>query len=475
MSQIGEAIAALFHDDEPEQDANKAGLKIRIALFYDGTLNNRHNIEQREKNTDTYQKKRDPKGPNSYDNGRTNINIMEAQLEKTADGYDYYLKFYIEGQGTFDDEKDSLAGYSLGTFSSGVPQRATKGIQLAVSKIQEVLEEKLPEDFFIEKLTIDVFGFSRGAATARQSIHQMIKSTLRPMYIRLRGIGYDDTKKSAVKVCFAGLYDTVLSYWAGQYLHTEWLLDMKAIAEAEKVIHFAAADEHRIDFPVTNIKSAKSKGVGEEYYLPGVHSDVGGSYNMALDLESQKELPEVVKEYMRTTSEIERILNEGTNREKLEADRINILAQGWYDPDKLEVVMIRAAIPPSGGPHGHPGLPAQYALKATRENIHTAYCNIPLKIMARLAQQHGVKIKSDLEKTATLILSKEADNALDELEVKINNHVNSKTTTSSPAYWLTDPAMNPIRKKHFNFSSKTGMGYSPRFVDGKRSRYEVDA
>lgn len=210
---------------------------------------------------------RDPRGPNSYDNGRTNIAIMEAQVPqilKKEGEYDFSLKLYIEGQGTFNDKKDSLMGYSMGGLSSGVPRRATKGISEAVKEIDMLLadHEMFPEEYYIELLTVDVFGFSRGASTARQSIHQMIKSTIRPMYARLRGIGYSDTKKSAVKVCFAGLYDTVLSYWAGQYLHTEWLLDMKAVTEAEKVIHLAAADEHRLDFPLTNIKSAKKKEMG---------------------------------------------------------------------------------------------------------------------------------------------------------------------------------------------------------------------
>lgn len=470
MSQVGEAVAALFQKEEPEVDPNKTGIKIRIVLFYDGTLNNRSNIEQREKKTDTYNKNRDPEGPNSYDNGRTNINLMEAQVMDAADGYDYYLKFYIEGQGTFNDKKDSLTGYAFGAFSSGVPQRATQGIAAAVAKIKDDLDKKSPEDFFIEELTIDVFGFSRGAATARQSIHQMIKSTLRPMYIRLRGIGYRDTKKSAVKVCFAGLYDTVLSYFAGQYLHTEWLMDMKAISEAKKVIHLAASDEHRIDFPVTNIKSAKSAD-REEYFLPGVHSDIGGSYNLALDLELQKDLAEEEKEYMRTTQEIGRVLNSGSNHAKLLDDRENILALGWYNPEDIAVVMTSPAVPPT--PRS-PGWPAQYALKATRKGIHSAYCNIPLKIMTKFAQENGVKIKPELEKVATHILSKE-DQALQDLEIKINKYVDSKTTTSAPGDWLKDLSIKPIRNKHFNFSSKVGTGYNPRFVKGIRTRYEVNA
>lgn len=509
MSQFGEAIAAVFGDDEPVQDPDKTGIKIRIALFYDGTLNNRNNIERREKteagkgkpepapmydqkgkkiktDSEIYNENRDASGPNSYDNGRTNIAIMEAQVPQilSKEGeYDFWLKFYIEGQGTFNDKGDSLMGYSMGALSSGVPRRAKKGIQEAVTGIKTVLndEEMFPEKYFIELLTVDVFGFSRGAATARQSIHQMVKSTLRPLYTRLRGIGYLDTKKSAVKVCFAGLYDTVLSYWAGQYLHTEWLLDMKSVTEAEKVIHLAAADEHRIDFPVSNIKSAKSKGNGEEYFLPGVHSDVGGSYNMALDLSLQKEVPDDQKEYMRTSdegaekpSEKGRIINKG-DPDLLETDRQKLIELGWYLPHEIEITDITPAVPPRAGRNGmEPGRPARGVLVVNRKNIRSGYSNIPLKIMAEFARKEGVKIDTELEAVANKILSIETD--LTELEKKVKSYVSS-TKESKPEDWLSDPALKTIRHTHFHFSSKVGTGYNPRFGKDKvtRTRYIVDA
>lgn len=509
MTQVGEAISALFKEKEPEPDPDKTGIKIRVALFFDGTLNNRNNIERREKaeiaqgkpepepqfdekgkkiktDAELYNENRDPSGPNSYDNGRTNIAIMEAQvpqiLSKEGD-YDFWLKLYIEGQGTFNDKSDSLMGYSMGGLSSGVPRRAGKGISEAVMKIERVLTDNgmPPEKYYIELLTVDVFGFSRGASTARQSIHQMVKSTLRPMYARLRGVGYHDTKKSAVKVCFAGLYDTVLSYWAGQYLHTEWLLDMKAVTEAEKVIHLAAADEHRLDFPLTNIRSAKLKGNGKEYFLPGVHSDIGGSYNLAIDLSLQQNISDDQKEYMRTSDEGPdkpdhrgRIINKGALN-LLQADQEKLLALGWYLPREIDIVDITPAIPPHEGPHGMvPGYPAQGVLVVNRKNIRSGYSNIPLKIMAEFAREKGVKIDNELEKNANNILSTESD--LKDLESKIKNYVSS-TTESSADHWLTDPDMGPIRNRHFHFSSKIKTGYKPRFGEDKvtRMRYIVDA
>lgn len=510
MTDVNEGVSTPHDDEEPKQnpEKNKKGLKIRLALFFDGTLNNRNNINVRElagdshdtqggihlpPNTEkrfkivdgkvkellsypeTYEKFRDPSGPNSYDNGRTNVNLMEAQVPNKADGYHHYIKVYVEGQGTFDDKKDSLAGYSMGGLSSGVPARAKLGIIRALDLIQDALDKKLPEDNYIQELTIDVFGFSRGAATARQSIHQMLKSTIQPMYKRLRGLGYHDTAKSAVKVCVAGLYDTVLSFWLGQYLHTEWLLDMQAVTEAEHVLHLAAADEHRRDFPVTNIDSAKTKN-GEEYFLPGVHSDVGGSYNMALDLEKQKDLPEEHKEYMRTTAERDRIINRG-HPNILEQDRANLIAQGWYEEHEIKVKTILHGAP---GVRGQPPTQPLAELVVSRSGIRSAYSNIPLKIMAEFAQKHGVNFLPELIKVANRILRDEKD--LLALEEKIRAYINparGKATDpaarSKPEDWLNDESIKSIRHRHFNFSSKVGAGYSPRIVNGIRTRYIVHA
>ena len=48
----------------------------------------------------------------------------------------------------------------------------------------------------------------------------------------------------------------------------------------------ASAEEHRMHLSLHNINSAKAKG--EQYFLPGVHSDIGGGY---LDAGSDASLP----------------------------------------------------------------------------------------------------------------------------------------------------------------------------------------
>ena len=465
VTELMEGVQPPAVEEAEEKPKDKDPIKIRIALFFDGTLNNRFNISEREGASEIYRAKAPKKGPNSYDNGRTNVAIMEQNIRDTADGYDIALKWYIEGQGTFNLEKDSGVGYALGAGDSGVAGRAEKGVKSAVTLIQN--HEKMDAaQFYIEKLTIDVFGFSRGSATARYAIHLLLKDKKNPIYKRLQTAGYT-INEAAVKVCFAGLYDTVLSYYGSQYLKsTSNVLEQKAVQFVDKqVIHLAAAEEHRKDFPLHNIRSAGAKGF--EFFLPGVHSDVGGSYNLASDKELEAETDESKKIYMKPTDEIEMDINEG-DPNTLEKDRLYLKTQGWYTESEMTIT---------------PLLLDEYdnttyaALTVTRKGIRTAYSNIPLKIMAEFAKDPEININIDikLEKRANTILDAEPDLLM--LEGKIKSYVGAKkgSKDSAPADWLNDASLFDIRHRHLHFSAKVGIGYSPRFSKGKRTRYEYDA
>lgn len=472
----GETSAAV--EEQPPRNDGKDPLKIRIALFFDGTLNNRTNIEEREKNSLIYEKNR-AKGPTSYDNGRTNIAIMEPHLLAQADGYDFCLKAYVEGQGTINFQKDTFAGYAAGGGEAGVVDRARKGVRLAVQKIQEE-EDIKKEGFYIQKLTIDVFGFSRGAATARYAIHLTLSGqygdNMDNLYELVERAGYDIEAKG-VEVCFAGLYDTVLSYYGSQWFkRSNNVLQQMAAGRAKKVLHLAAADEHRKDFPLHNIvESSVSKGVGEEYYLPGVHSDVGGSYNLASELELKKQTADNQKVYMLASDE-DLYINEGSF-EAMERDRNYLIKEGWYQSHEINTEVLTLE---------EDGSPKHCGLKVNRQAIRSAYSNIPLKIMAEYVRKPEVKlqINPELEKRANRILNDEPD--LQELEKEIKSYIAS-TKNSQAEDWIGErsarnvKALKDIRHKHFHFSAKPGAGYSPRFEwdkqakDYRRRRFIYDA
>ncbi len=465
MTEICEGV--LLPAPEDERTDGKKPLKIRFDLLFDGTLNNLINIKEREANSDIYQENRS-KGPNSYDNGRTNIAVMDNYIGSTADGYDYFYKVYIEGQGTLNLEGDSIVGYSLGGGESGVAARAELGIVRAIEKIKK--NDKIKkEKHYIQKLTFDLFGFSRGAATARYAIFLLLKHKDR-ICNRLQALGYD-IEKSAVEVCFVGLFDTVLSYYGSQYFtFTNNVLEQQAVVLAKKVVQLAAAEEHRKDFPLHNIKSTKCKG-GEEYFLPGVHSDIGGSYNLANEKLLEKETDESKKVYMLTSDE-QMTINSG-DPQRMEQDRDYLLKQGWYKENEIMLEVVE---------NDEYEYLNHATLTVKRNAISSAYCNIPLKIMAEFARQPEInlKINEKLEDRANRILNTDIYGLLAPLEAKIRNYIASNKN-SKPEDWLNDATLKEVRHKHLHFSAKTGIGYSPRFAwDNKakqhrRTRYEYDA
>ena len=499
---------------ENERKNEKKPLKIRIVLFFDGTLNNRINIEEREKHemgeaSEAYSNFRTDDA-NSYDNGRTNIAIMEPHLSKEKEDYtgDYDLvyKHYIPGQGALTRQKDSLWGYALAIGESGVPRRAEEGIKKAVASIFDDKDNVNSEEHFVEKLSIDVFGFSRGAATARYAIHVIFDGRIsqidevtgevyyewRPISQRLNNLGYEIDEK-AVEVKFAGLYDTVLSYFGSQKIPwTANALQQTAVARAKKALHLAAADEHRKDFPLHTIKSAVNAGVGEEYYLPGVHSDVGGSYNLANEKMLEKETDEGKKTYMLSSDEgAEKpefswlgnakgktmVIHEG-DTDRLKKDRQDLIDQGWFKENEITLHDMQ---------WDDRGRATYSVLTVSRKNICSAYCNIPLKIMARYARKPDVKLSIDakLEERANIILKSEED--LLKLEDKINLYIETNKN-STPEDWIGNKSLNKhpeikeIRHRHFHFSaSKWSAGYKPNFEWDKvarqyrRRRYYYDA
>ena len=130
-----------------------------------------------------------------------------------------------------------------------------------------------------------VYGFSRGAAAARHFIHIIINgfSDLKNFdYTQKLKTKLSDHNIQEIKFSFVGLFDTVSSYnldgTMGEQSNVQALgLDSLKLGEVIKVFHIAAADEHRKNFGLTTMHSGASKG--KEIILPGVHSDIGGSYH----------------------------------------------------------------------------------------------------------------------------------------------------------------------------------------------------
>lgn len=132
----------------------------------------------------------------------------------------------------------------------------------------------------IPSLTLSVFGFSRGAAEAVAFCHMFAEILEKGT---LAGIPAD--------ICFLGVFDTVASVGGSASVartmpvpgavfdgHWSWANRiLKPIPSCVKAgRHFIASQEVRMNFPVTRLRA--ESGDFQEFYFPGMHSDVGGGY-----------------------------------------------------------------------------------------------------------------------------------------------------------------------------------------------------
>jgi hypothetical protein len=420
-----------FGSYSPSIDEDNDAVDIVFGVFFDGTLNNKVNTKERENNTEIYKKNGiktwterqiSEKKDTSYDNDWSNVARLSECAEK---GY----QIYIEGIGTEDYKKDDQFGFAMGSKVAGIRAKVRKGCQ----EIVRLLPSKMNGKTSINTLTLDVFGFSRGAAAARNFVYEVGKSkyeatadTYKKRKVSVSFYSDSDGEEVSLKelpakghlglklqeagitverivVRFLGIYDTVSSYdptvdsVVGMINHDfdndVEELSLNEITAAKKVVHFIATDEHRENFDLTHTH------VGEEKTFPGVHSDIGGSYLNE---------PEWVRE-------IETSWTFKSNLKPLE-DRL--VAEGWYNRKQLSYI----------------GGNMYYALTGTRDLVQT-YSFIPLKFMTE---------KANLSKCNQILINKvnqTYDFSKDQLLVRVEKKLRTYVFENGNSYdfkWFTD-------------------------------------
>lgn len=348
---MGKVLSGSSSSDNNKDDSKEEKIDVHIGLFFDGTGNSMMNIKERKEFNDRkisngsrtkfYEKNK------SFQSTFSNVARM-YQMYKREDKKRYAI--YIEGIGTAprpvldgvkgkmesDDDKDqkgsksstdgyvfteeyfkqnkcpysdnTLAqGFGMGDF--GVNGKIQRGCEAVVALLRELRGSKENVKF---KVTMDVFGFSRGAAAARSftsrikaakgDVHKftaadianaMAQSSAMSMYNVY--LSKCVVKESTYKVClmdllkeesievsepisveFLALYDTVSSY--GVFFDD----DVKELALSidksvvKNEFQICAGDEYRRNFSLTLVES----GHGSSNYMiiPGAHSDIGGGY-----------------------------------------------------------------------------------------------------------------------------------------------------------------------------------------------------
>ncbi len=240
---------------------------VRIGVFFDGTGNNKE------------------------------VDIPKQRTTNVAKLWYVYIH----------DESKLARAYYHGVGSSGGLDSFFGGAFGADGKARVMRQIEIVSEFFTRGTNgvaadkvIDVYGFSRGAAQARDFINEIRNRGIPdrtqppekyddvyvgfdmppvqvPVYPRIRGI----------RAGVMGIFDTVSSFGlAGNNVDIGYNFTVDPFY-IQKVIHLVAEDETRANFCVQSIRGEDAQGPeplpGEgtrmiEMAIPGAHSDVGGGY-----------------------------------------------------------------------------------------------------------------------------------------------------------------------------------------------------
>jgi hypothetical protein len=410
-------------DDDPRDAPPEAKTTIRVSLFFDGTLNNRANTWARNHNTKGY---RDNKSEGSFQNDYSNVSRLETRLIGD-DSFEHTYSIYVEGIGTTDGEGDSLLGMALGTGGTGVKAKVESGVNQLLQGIREL---GLAGGVVIERIHLDAFGFSRGAAAARYFVHFVLNGS-NPLEPRIEALGH---AVELLEVNFVGLFDTVASY-GFKHSNDTSDLSLDAIRAAKKVVQLAAAEEHRKNFRLTDIASAVGAGIGINVYLPGVHSDIGGGY---IDHYDEVGLQILDFDVLFSTRAL---------RARFERERVWLIESGWYLPSEIAPVNF------------------WNELKVTKRGIRNQYDRIPLKHMADFAAETGLGFDPiDVHHPVPPVLA----GIRDTIDAHVAAHV-AGTSTSTAEHWINmrGPAFQQLRHDYLHFSAFYGnISNAPQFSAG---------
>jgi len=274
--------------------------RVRIGVFFDGTSNSMYkDWPNGEADSPTHKW--------GNDNGPSNI----AKLWKLfRDQPPVQKRVYHHGVGAdstiplqkkhpeLAQDKPTAETYwdwQGGAFGAGGKAR----VQWGMKQCADFFSRK-PNDLATEKL-IDTFGFSRGAAIARDFVNTVLTQRIDNLNekhgtrLKMVGAGFGTTYvevpvyRPHVHVFheFLGVFDTVASFgaggpaWADSAAGYNFFIDHKQV---RRTVHMVAEDEVRGNFPLTSLfqephgHPVKQPANMKEIWYPGCHSDVGGGY-----------------------------------------------------------------------------------------------------------------------------------------------------------------------------------------------------
>lgn len=432
---------------EPEKK-EKDTVDMKAAIFFDGTSNNRTNIETRMKSGMPWWVKIEPIGLSkaSYQKSFSNIAVLE-RINDFKDE-DREVSIYIEGAGTGDNVGDEYQlGAGLGTGSQGVEEKVTRGI---IDLRHALLKASKRTGKRLGHVQVDVFGFSRGAASARYFVARRTEEFFPGRINLCKMLGLPP---SAVTINFVGLFDTVSSY--GPEIITSFQNDVKQLhlnigGGAKKVVQLGAGDEYRLTFARTNIDSSIKAGIGFECIIPGAHADVGGGN--AAEAEEASDV--------------------------LLSERDELIKQRWFLDNQLPLplpppVQWRFKNSAYGVPELQPLPPTQVFnpwIVGTRK-LTNHYQYIPLSLMMALAKKHGAGVTF---KTIAGCSIYDVPADLRELQKLMHKHVVDAQDTT---HFELPASFHWVRHRYLHISaSRKGlmaMAMGPHMTNGRPQRQVI--
>ncbi|MFD2909854.1 phospholipase effector Tle1 domain-containing protein [Flavobacterium ardleyense] len=163
-------------DDEIAKIEKDSYKKVKNKGRIEKLLANRYRTPEEQKELDSFSQKdkylvashrtfMDRMGTdNSFGNDYTNVARMWKYCEPN-------YAVYVEGMGTDKESRDSQDGFAFGAGLTGIRARVRNGCEQVADLIKK--EIKKDNEKSLKKITFDVFGFSRGAASARNFVHEV--------------------------------------------------------------------------------------------------------------------------------------------------------------------------------------------------------------------------------------------------------------------------------------------------------------
>lgn len=210
----------VYNSGTSEEVIPKTETELTFGLFFDGTLNNLENTKLRKKYRDekfmNNEKKDDytfdeagekaRKEARHYEDGdysnRFSLGFSDEKIKYLEATHRTYMdslgvdnsfgndftnvarmsmcckddyKIYIEGMGTNDNARDVDQGFQYGAGNTGIRAKVRKACEELAKKIFAVTISDKSK--IVTQVTVDVFGFSRGAASARNFVYEITVKT----------------------------------------------------------------------------------------------------------------------------------------------------------------------------------------------------------------------------------------------------------------------------------------------------------